>query len=496
MRIRTLHTVVAAIALTAAQPIAAECPFQPRFYRTAPGFTGETPAMTAVADVDGADGPDVIAVNRGSVPLARVAVLLGRGDGTLADPVFYDVGASPTALVVAELDGVDGPDLAVSNEMSGDVSVLLNQGDGTFAAQVRYAVGGSPSFLAAVDLDAGARPDLVVSNETTNDLSVLYNNGDGTFLPEVRRPAGMAPSAVVAADFDRGNGPDVAVANRLSGDVSVLLNRGDGTLADPVQHPTAATAARLVALDLDGADGPDLVVLHATPTNQLVQLINDGAAGFSSVPLPLAATGLEWLAAADFDGVNGPDLAVQTDPTSFMGRVYVFLNQGTGSLAPPVSYPGGWQLQGAGPTVIAAEIDGNAGIDLVATGSGITNGGLFVLPGRGDGTFTSYQHYDALDIPAGLHAADIDGVDGADLVWVNLFDDRLTTFLSDGGQARPGRVRHDGGAGAVTVRSATRRALVPSGRRSEPSASPKSTSAPARTASRAIFDAVHAVPEV
>ena len=77
-----------------------------------------------------------------------VSVLLNQGDGTFAAAVAYDVGDGPRSVAIGDLDGVNGPDLAVANWVgrnSDDVSVLLNQGDGTFAAAVAYAAGDEPS---------------------------------------------------------------------------------------------------------------------------------------------------------------------------------------------------------------------------------------------------------------------------------------------------------------------------------------------------------------
>ena len=49
----------------------------------------------------------------------------------------YPAGDGPQFVAIGDLDGVNGPDLALANELSNNVSVLLNQGDGTFAAPVR-----------------------------------------------------------------------------------------------------------------------------------------------------------------------------------------------------------------------------------------------------------------------------------------------------------------------------------------------------------------------
>ena len=47
-----------------------------------------------------------------------------------AAAVAYDAaGNGPVSVAIGDLDGINGPDLAVANFFSDDVSVLLNQGD-------------------------------------------------------------------------------------------------------------------------------------------------------------------------------------------------------------------------------------------------------------------------------------------------------------------------------------------------------------------------------
>ncbi len=79
-------------------------------------------------------------------------------------------------MAIGDLDGVNGPDLAVANVISNDVSVLLNNGDGTFAAAVLHGTGSAPLSVAIGDLDGVNGPDLAVANFDSDDVSVLLNN--------------------------------------------------------------------------------------------------------------------------------------------------------------------------------------------------------------------------------------------------------------------------------------------------------------------------------
>ncbi|MHC4219824.1 MAG: hypothetical protein ACYSU7_15390, partial [Planctomycetota bacterium] len=109
----------------------------------------------------------------------------GAGGASCTHPLFaglkYAAGDAPESVAIGDLDGVNGPDLAVANVWSDDVSVLLNLGDGTFAAAVAYAAGDGPKSVAIGDLDGVNGPDLAVANWHSDDVSVLLNQGDGTF---------------------------------------------------------------------------------------------------------------------------------------------------------------------------------------------------------------------------------------------------------------------------------------------------------------------------
>ena len=63
-----------------------------------------------------------------------MSIRLGNGDGTFHSPGPPEVGVGdhPTSATVADFDHDGKPDLAVTNQFSGNVSILLGNGDGTF----------------------------------------------------------------------------------------------------------------------------------------------------------------------------------------------------------------------------------------------------------------------------------------------------------------------------------------------------------------------------
>ena len=128
-----------------------------------------------------------------------------RDDGVCAEGEGQDCNVGCARVGVADLDGDDDLDVVTSF-----VNVLLNNGDGTLAPPVPYAVGGNP-FLAIGDLDGADGPDLAVTKQ--DGVSVLFNIGNGTFLPpefHVAAP-GHSSVAVAIADLDGITGHDLVV---------------------------------------------------------------------------------------------------------------------------------------------------------------------------------------------------------------------------------------------------------------------------------------------
>jgi hypothetical protein len=290
---------------------------------------GEGPLYVAVGDLDGINGPDLAVANSGLVH-GDVSVLLNQGDGTFSAATAYAVGPPAKSVAIGDLDGANGPDLAVAIDYwsDPDLKVLLNQGDGTFVAAGEYAAGDRARSVAIGDLDGINGPDLAVASSRSDDVSVLLNWGDGTFAAAVAYDAGDAPYSVAIGDLDGVNGPDLAVANWGSNGVSVLLNRGDGTFAAAVAYAAGDAPCSVAIGDLDGVNGPDLAVANSGSylhgDGAVSVLLNHGDGTFAAVEAyPGYRPGS--VAIGELDGINGADLAVAS------GYVWVLLNRGGGT---------------------------------------------------------------------------------------------------------------------------------------------------------------------
>ena len=89
--------------------------------------------------------------------------------------------SAPVSLVASDLDGKNGPDLAVANNTASSVTVLLNDGRGNFQAQKPIQLQYPPNGIYSTDLDGDGDLDLIVSNISLGYVYVLTNAGDGSF---------------------------------------------------------------------------------------------------------------------------------------------------------------------------------------------------------------------------------------------------------------------------------------------------------------------------
>src|SRR5262249_31137103 len=141
----------------------------------------------------------------------------------LAEKVLYQLGQTPLAVVVGDLNGDGKLDLTATTVTSritgygsdqygnpypvyateGHVKVLLGNGTGAFTptAATYDLADGRAMHLALGDLDEDGDLDVVVSN-LDGDASVLLGKGDGTFAARQNVAVGIASRDVDLADLN------------------------------------------------------------------------------------------------------------------------------------------------------------------------------------------------------------------------------------------------------------------------------------------------------
>lgn len=221
-----------------------------------------------------------------------------------------------------------------------------------------------------------------------------------------------------------------------SSGIAVTLFNSDGTMLSTATYPVAGIGAGILAADFDGDGIQDLAATQngtSGPGNVVVLLgKSDGTFGppkaFTAGSFPF------YLTTGDFDGDGVPDLAVTNLSANLgtAGAVTVLLGKGDGTFAPAVGYPVG-EFPG---TIVAADFDGDGNVDLAAldTQTGIANytNKVWVLLGRGDGTFKPAL-LTATGTGSGyLSFADVNNDGNLDLIIADQFASAMAIMLGKG----------------------------------------------------------------
>jgi hypothetical protein len=226
------------------------------------------------------------------------------------------------------------------------------------------------------------------------------------------------PSEIETGDADNDGVADLFVAAAADqGYVNVLRNVGGGSFF--VDAFTMQTKPHLLtAADLNGDGFTDLAI-GSMEGNTLNIMLNDGFGIYSiqaTYPLDLQP---HYVAAGDLNADGRIDLAVggQNDVT------HIFLNEGSGSFAPKVSYEGG-------QAIAMADFNGDTFIDLAVTST--TTDSIRTLFNKGDGTFEPGGQYVIGSFSLSIAAADIDSNGLMDLVVAKNNTNALGVLLNKG----------------------------------------------------------------
>jgi hypothetical protein len=292
-------------------------------------------------------------------------------------------------LFAGDFDGDGFPDVAVNQ--SANLQILRGNGDGTFQYPVNYPIPGSTEAWNAVvgDFNNDGTLDFSVSSFNTAAMSVFLSNPDGTVQPALQNSFGTYFYGAASGDFDSNGKLDIVYPDwwdSIPG-VGLLLGNGDGTFFGPVSLLLPLYAYSVAVADFNRDGIPDIAASTANAYGdnpQLSILMGNGNATFAQhVDYPMSTVGY-FMQAADLNGDGYPDIvAVKIDP----GTIYVFLNNGDGTFAPPVEYSGNSDIDQFTSEVVG-DFNGDGKLDVAAYNTYYCgNNCVEIFAGNGDGTF-------------------------------------------------------------------------------------------------------------
>jgi hypothetical protein len=291
-------------------------------------------------------------------------------------------------VALADLDADGDMDAVVS--CTGFVTVALNRGDGVFVARVDYPAG-TVVQTAVADFDGDGRPDLAAANSNETSVTILRNLGGGRFGAGTTIPVGGFLRGIVAADLDHDGDTDLAVCR--NGDLRVLANTA-GTMSPDLVIPVGYVPRNVAAGDVNADGVPELMT--GGEGNDVSVLYRNPDGSYQRQDLGMSIYPITCVVAADLNGDADLDLAGIGS-----GWVSVRLNQGAGSFDDPTTYE-------AVPSVklTAADLDEDGDLDLAVPDGG---NNIRLLLNGGNGTFVTQSNVSVPSGARGVAIADLDG---------------------------------------------------------------------------------------
>ena len=193
-------------------------------FQTAVDYDGGQRVMgLATGRMNGDKSPDVVAATDDGL----VSVYRANADGTLDDPEQRNLGTtlgeSFDAAALADFDRDGNLDVAVSLYQSDQVAIVRGRGDGRLRQPVFKNLSVSPNGIAAGDLNRDGKADVAVNGYAENKMVTLLGKGNGELRGPREKNVSAAPDSIALGKLNGDAGPDVVVGTDTG--VDAFLNK-------------------------------------------------------------------------------------------------------------------------------------------------------------------------------------------------------------------------------------------------------------------------------
>lgn len=412
---------------------------------------GKEPLHVEGGDATGDGIADLVVALYGS---RKLAVFAGNGAGNYAQPTTIDVGGQPFDVRLGRLEGFLQPQLVVSYVDRAAVSIVEARSGGAFGPERQFGTSGLPTQSQIVDVDGDGRLDLLATSLEGSALSLLRGGSLGFNAAEDFALGSAHPEFVLASDFDGDGIDDAIVSDPDAGTCHVLVgqrNKPAERLRRVASLPTGKRPTLLTQGDFDRDGRADVAV--ATEEGLRILLNRSTAAGpgfvvwpsLASAAIPVGSGPLFELAVGRFDADGIDDLAVADRGGN---QVSILFGSSTGlgfrDERRLLAMPGGPL------SPIAGDFDRDGRIDLAV--SAYDAGYVRVFRGDGLGGFDVLRDFQTSAGVNYLRSADLDGDGGLEFVASGSGLDEILIVDLDNPNATTRSIRVGQGPTALLVR--------------------------------------------
>ncbi|HJR08828.1 MAG TPA: FG-GAP-like repeat-containing protein [Pyrinomonadaceae bacterium] len=294
---------------------------------------------------------------------------------------------------------------------------------------------GRTTSVAVADFDGDGRDDIAAARR--NDVAIMFSRSEGSFTAPTPLKAGKTPALLAVADFNLDGKPDLVVMDTNFATVTILLGLGNGAFATPSSFPTGPNPFEMAVGDLNGDGLSDIVTANANASNVSVLLNTGGGTLSAATTYAIASHQPLAVAIADINGDGKNDLVVVGS------SLWLLAGRGDGTFSAPTNP----YLSSPIFAVAAGDLNADGKPDLALA----ENGGATILLGAGGGSFSAPVRYMTGAEVRAIVITDLNGDGKRDVAVANRDADTATVLLGDGSGGFPSSTTYIVGGGPVSL---------------------------------------------